>query len=758
MLSRFYDSSRIPTVESQMASDQTEHQDSEAQRRTIELSLKRTAPPAEVPGYEIEEFLGSGAYGEVWVGIDRNTRRRVAIKFFTRGSSVDFSLLSREVEKLVYLSADRYVVQLLDVGWEADPPYYVMDYIQNGSLEEEIARHGRFSQEHATEMFKEIATGLMHLHGKGILHCDLKPGNVLLDQDHKPRLADFGQSRLSHEQSPALGTLFFMAPEQADLNAIPDARWDVFALGALFYCMLTGLPPYRSDSIIEEMESVTEMSERLERYRRAICSAEKPSAHRQLASLDRQLADIIDRCIDVRPAKRFDSVQSVMLALRNREETRAKAPVMILGLVGPLVLLFVMMVFGFGAYQRAVTQGDRSLTRKAMESNGWAAQFAARSAAEQIDDYFSAVIRIAQDPQLQIDLKRVLEDEACASLLAELDDPHDNGNQSLESQRERFRQLEIRQPLQEKMNELINRSDLPHAASWFVSDTRGTQLASAFDIPSVKPTIGKNYSYRTYFQGGQSDRSSIQPDGTTRYDVAKLGTPRKHIETPHLSAIFASTATNTWKVAFSAPIMIDEKFVGIVAATVEMGNFIDFEHRDVQFAMMVDGREGENRGVILEHPLFAEIRESNETLPKRFNDYRVDLNSINESEKRFRDPLGFDELGAGYSQEWIAAKRPVLSRHRITQGAGPTPTSDTGLVVIALEDAEAVVAPAHRLGGQLFNLGIWALAIVTIVALIMWYMVIRTVRETRDRVGRSFSKTSEVTSIHSEETLPASPG
>ena len=143
---------------------------------------------------------------------------------------------SREVEKLVFLSADRYVVQLLDVGWDADPPYYVMEYVENGSLDDLLCSGtARSASAEAVEMFREIAVGLAHAHGKGVLHCDLKPANILLDQDHRPRLADFGQSRLSHEQKPALGTLFYMAPEQADLEAVPDVRWDVYALGAILY-------------------------------------------------------------------------------------------------------------------------------------------------------------------------------------------------------------------------------------------------------------------------------------------------------------------------------------------------------------------------------------------------------------------------------------------------------------------------------------------------------------------------------------------
>ena len=166
-----------------MSAEHTQQQSSEELRQSKDLSLQRSRPPAEVPGYTVQKLLGSGAYGEVWAGIDGKTGRRVAIKFYTRKTSIDFALLSREVEKLVFLAADRYVVQLLDVGWDAQPPYYVMDYIENGSLEDELKRRKTFPVGEALELFEEIAIGLLHVHGKGIMHCDLKPGNVLLDQD-----------------------------------------------------------------------------------------------------------------------------------------------------------------------------------------------------------------------------------------------------------------------------------------------------------------------------------------------------------------------------------------------------------------------------------------------------------------------------------------------------------------------------------------------------------------------------------------------
>ena len=106
--------------------DPTEHQSLGGQATSKKLSVEATTPPADVPGYRLTQFLGAGAFGQVWVGRDLNTGRDVAVKFYLHRGGVNWSLLSREVKNLVQMSADRYVVQVLEVGWDVDPPFYVI--------------------------------------------------------------------------------------------------------------------------------------------------------------------------------------------------------------------------------------------------------------------------------------------------------------------------------------------------------------------------------------------------------------------------------------------------------------------------------------------------------------------------------------------------------------------------------------------------------------------------------------------------------
>jgi hypothetical protein len=659
-----------------------------------------------VPGYEPERFLGAGAYGEVWVARERNTGRRVAIKFYAHRSGLDWSLLSREVEKLAFLFADRYVVQLLKVGWDAEPPYYVMEYLERGSLADRL-QEGPLPVEEALEVFRDVAVGLVHAHGKGVLHCDLKPGNILLDQDHKARMADFGQSRLSHEQLPALGTLFYMAPEQADLEAVPDARWDVYALGALLYCMLTGRPPHQTQDLIEQFERTPQLAHRLTRYRRLIEESPPPSAHRQVRGVDRALADIIDRCLAVDPEKRFPNSQAVLDVLHLRKMRRARRPLMVLGAVGPALLLLVVTWFAWQGFSTAIERSDEGLTERALEGVDFAALYVARSAAGELARRFRAVEDVASSRRFRRVVAETVADPEMARLLEQLSDPN-LGEVEPEELREQFRRNLKRKELQRVFAETIPPEVMPDdgVASWFFCDARGISMVR---VPESL-TIGKNFAWRSYFHGGPRD-----------CDESWRPTPEVHLEETMLSAVFRSQATYGWIIAVSTPVYRpppDETFLGVVALTIEVGRVIEFERHEDEFAVLVDRRPGDHTGMILQHPLYDKLLAEGSNLPDRFKDHRVPIDELRDRPQETRlydDPMAQDPKGAAYRKPWLARLEPIRIRGQ-----------DSGLVAIVQKAYESAIGSTlEQLKAGLVRHGVLALLLVGVIIATMWAFAVR---------------------------------
>lgn len=699
-----------------MSVDRTLPQGSEELLRAKERSLQRLKPPTQVPGYDFEAFLGEGAYGEVWVAVDRNTGRRVAIKFYAHRGGLDWSLLSREVEKLAFLFADRYVVQLFDVGWDASPPYYIMEYLPHGSLADRLAA-GTLPADEAVELWREVCIGLVHAHGKGVLHCDLKPGNVLLDQDMRPRLADFGQSRLSHEQLPALGTLFYMAPEQADLKAQPDAKWDVYALGALLYAMLTGSPPYRDEESQATVENCADLESRLAAYRRLIREAPRPKAHRRVPGVDRALADILERCLAPNPNKRYANPQAVLDALDERELRRARRPMLVMGALGPVLVLAVMLLFAWGAVGTTVRQSEAALSQRALETNSFAAQFVAETVASQIDRRWEALEQIARDPDFM------------ATLTGAFDQPRGSAERN-------------------RLQEMIEKVHYDHwefnATSWFVNDADGIQIARS---PLDEKTIDRDYSWRDYFQGAGHDK----PADTSGWEP---------IRQVHRSHVIQSQATGNRMVAFSVPIWSSpnadqqREIIGVLALTMELGHFAEMRSENPsasnQLAVLVDTREDwtGRRGSILEHPALVSMRQQNVgKLPKVYlSDAQVALiQQLRELERkpltiRERPELAFnlsttddyvDPIGGAYGDRWLAAIEPVMVLGRATE------VQDTGWAVIIQERHAAAIEPAKDLGWRLAKMGLIALGLVVVVVTVLWGFVVFVLNESpRSRLAR----------------------
>jgi serine/threonine protein kinase len=344
--------------------------------------LSRGRP--QVAGYEVLAAVGSGTYGEVWRAREEGTGIQVAIKFFAHGTGQQWQLLQEEVKQLAELDSVRGIVQLKDVCPDAVPPYYVMAYAERGSLAERLEK-GRLPLPEALTLFGQVVEALAYVHAKGIRHCDLKPGNILLDARGQALIADFGQAHFSSDASPTFGTFFYMAPEQADLaRQIPDTRWDVYGLGALFFAMLTGSPPRDSAALRQHLAGTPDLAHRLQRYQEAIAQAARPAGHRQVRGMDHDLAELIDRCLEIEPRKRPHDAGAVLAALDRRRRRRRQRPLMLFGLVAPILLLLFMAAAGFLGGEQALNNSRESQTRQLLESDEVSARLVANVVQEQL--------------------------------------------------------------------------------------------------------------------------------------------------------------------------------------------------------------------------------------------------------------------------------------------------------------------------------------------------------------------------------------
>jgi serine/threonine protein kinase len=211
--------------------------------------------PEKIGLYEIKSELGRGGMATVYRGYDPRFEREVAVKVLPREllhADPQFRLRFEREAKIVAQLEHSAIVPVYDVGEADGQPYFVMRYMNGGSLSERI-KAGIFSVEEAARILGEIAPGLDEAHSKGIVHRDIKPSNILFDKKGNPYISDFGIAKLSQAQSgnvtgsAIIGTPAYMAPEQAQGDEV-DGRADIYALGIILYEMLTGRQPYEADT------------------------------------------------------------------------------------------------------------------------------------------------------------------------------------------------------------------------------------------------------------------------------------------------------------------------------------------------------------------------------------------------------------------------------------------------------------------------------------------------------------------------------
>jgi serine/threonine-protein kinase PpkA len=215
----------------------------------------------DIPGYEVLSQLSEGGMSTVYLGIQKNLKRKIAIKVLEPGLSKKKkieALFIKEAQIAANLQHSN-IIQIFDAGKIDNHYYTVMEYLEE-SLKDRMQQYaeGKMPSKTALNIIKKIMSALDFAHWQGVFHRDIKPNNIMFRRDSTPVLIDFGISllftareesdRSSEEKEKIMGTIHYMSPEQCLNKRDIDGRSDIYSMGVVLYEMLTGKKPYEGDS------------------------------------------------------------------------------------------------------------------------------------------------------------------------------------------------------------------------------------------------------------------------------------------------------------------------------------------------------------------------------------------------------------------------------------------------------------------------------------------------------------------------------
>ncbi|MBL8888440.1 MAG: serine/threonine protein kinase [Planctomycetaceae bacterium] len=259
--------------------------------------------------YDIEQTIGAGGFGIVFKAYDSELRRVVAVKALSphlMSSGAARKRFAREAQAAAAIMHE-HVVPIYDVVSQPDACYLVMQYVAGLSLQERVDRHGPLGIAEVLRIGAQIAAGLHAAHQQGLVHRDVKPANILLEETvERVMISDFGLARTADDanltRSGAItGTPHYMSPEQAS-GALVDTRSDLFSLGSVLYFACTGRPAFRAPQIVAVLNRICNFP------------------HRRVTEVNPEipgpLADLIDRLLAKNPEHRIPTARDVELQLR----------------------------------------------------------------------------------------------------------------------------------------------------------------------------------------------------------------------------------------------------------------------------------------------------------------------------------------------------------------------------------------------------------------------------------------------------------
>jgi serine/threonine-protein kinase len=284
----------------------------QAKRILGSLKEETVSPTIQIPGIELLERIGRGSQAVVYKGRQVSVDRTVAIKVLLSKNASDPEARRRfiqEARAAAKLSHNN-IVQAIDAGEADGYSYFIQEYIGGTTVYDLLKdRAGPLEEREALAIIIQIAEALAHAHSRGFIHRDVKPRNIMLTREGVAKLADMGLARHTSDADAALeetgkafGTPYYIAPEQAMGSPNVDFRADIYSLGATFYEMLTGRPPFSAATPQQVMQ-------------KHVCGTLVPPDHVN-PDLSAGVSEVVEVMMSRRPQDRYKTTEDLLLDLR----------------------------------------------------------------------------------------------------------------------------------------------------------------------------------------------------------------------------------------------------------------------------------------------------------------------------------------------------------------------------------------------------------------------------------------------------------
>jgi eukaryotic-like serine/threonine-protein kinase len=230
--------------------------------RLIKEVVGETSKKFEIPGYQIIDKLGKGSMGIVYKARQTSVDRIVAVKILLDALAQNKEFIKRfdREAKIAAKLSHNNIVNAIDAGEVDGHHFFVMEYVEGSTIKDVLDKKKSIDEKNALRIVMAVAEALKHAHQRGLIHRDIKPENVILTRDGNVKLADLGLARLTadekwsmSEAGMAIGTPYYISPEQVRGQVDVDIRADIYSLGATLYHMVTGRVPYDGETPTEVM-------------------------------------------------------------------------------------------------------------------------------------------------------------------------------------------------------------------------------------------------------------------------------------------------------------------------------------------------------------------------------------------------------------------------------------------------------------------------------------------------------------------------